>query len=170
MNRRLDQLTRRYAAWMLLAAFLWVVQPLASSLFCHNDSSHDHSAHGSTLSSENAHGHGHDESHADVHQTDVHQAASSSAHHSAASQRPEPTPESCCSQSQETPVTLAAAVSYTGSSIKNAPTSPPVAILPVTYQGEVALTVSSRAGPDIPSLYSQLSRSSFSNRAPPFSA
>ena len=163
MNRRPDQSTRRYAAWMLLAAFLWVMQPLASSLFCHEDSSHDHSAHASSHSSENAPGH--KEAHANVHKE-----VSSSAPHVAASERPEPAPESCCSQTREIPVTVAAAVSYSGLSVKDAPASSPPATLSPIYQREVALTASSRAGPDIPSLYSQLSRSSFSNRAPPFLA
>ena len=167
MNRRIDNSTRRYAAWMLLAAFLWMMQPLASSLSCHEDSGHDHSSHdhsarASTLAFENAHEH--DESHADVHHE-----ASSSAHYSAASQPSQPVHESCCSQIQQTPLTVATAVSYSGPSVKDAPASSPVAILPLTYQAEVILTVSSRAGPDIPSVYSQLSRSSFSNRAPPFS-
>ena len=167
MTQRIDNPTRRYAAWMLLAAFLWVMQPLASSLFCHDHSghdhsSHDHSAHASTLHFENVHEH--DESHADVHHE-----ANSSAHYSAASQPSQPAHESCCSQIQQTPLIVAAAVSYSGPSVKEAPASSPVAILPLTYQAEVVLSVASRAGPDIPSLYSQLSRSSFSNRAPPFS-
>lgn len=170
MNQRLDQLKRRYTAWMLLAVFVWVSQPVATSFFCHDDVSHDHSAHAAkTQSSEHKRGSG-SHGHAAPHTHGASHEGSTHAQRGDASETPQPAHETCCCQPQQTPVTAAAALSYSGSSSKHSVAAPPAAILPVTYPPEAPPAVASRAGPDVPSLYSQLCRSSFSNRAPPFTA
>jgi hypothetical protein len=176
LNRRFEQLKRRYAAWMLLAVFAWVSQPVGTALFCHDDFSHGHSAPASVSQSSGAlqdQSETHDHSEHD-HGTHAHAAPHAGAtipdQAGASSQLPEPTQEACCCQSQETPVTAVAAGSYFGADGKSHIVLPPVAILTLTYEPEGVPAVGSRAGPDVPSLYSQFCRSSFSNRAPPFSA
>ena len=165
MNRRLDQLKRRYASWMMLAVFVWVMQPVGTAFFCHDDVSQGHSAHASESQS-SGHQHGNGESH-DHAASD--KDGSTPTQSGASSELPKPASETCCCQPQETPATAVAAVSHAGSDDKAQVASPPVAILPLTYLAEAAPAAASRAGPDVPSLYSQLCRSSFSNRAPPFS-
>ena len=174
-NRRLDQIKRRYASWMLLAVLMWVGPPLGTSLFCHDDFAHDHSAHASTpQSSGHQHDSGGDHDHDKAHDA-FHAAESTPAHQDASQQDasrelPEPAHEACCCQPQQAPAKATAAVSHSGSDGKSQVVSPHVAIRPLTYEPEATPTVASRAGPDIPSLYSQFCRSSFSNRAPPFPA
>ena len=170
MNRRLDHLKRHYAAWMLAAVFVWVMQPVGTSVFCHDDFAHDHSAHASIPQSaghqhESDDDHDHDEAH-----DAFHEAASTPVQQDVSSELPESAHEVCCCQPQETPVTAVAGVSHSGSDGKSQVVSPSFAILSLTYAPEAPPTVASRAGPGIPSLYSLLLRSSFSNRAPPFSA
>lgn len=172
MNRRFDQLKQRYAAWMLPAVFVWVMQPVGTALFCHDDISHDHSAHASeTHSSGHQHGSGENHAHSAPHAQDTaHKAASTPVRDGASSELPAPANEACCCQPQKTPAMATAIISHSGTGGKSQVVAPLVAVLPLTYEPEMPPSVASRASPDAPSLYSQLCRSSFSNRAPPFSA
>lgn len=176
LNWRFEQLKRRYAAWMLLAVFAWVSQPIGTALFCHDDFSHGHSAPASAVQSSErleglnqTHDHG-DHDHGTHAHAAPHNGASTSIRIGASSELPAPIQEACCCQPQETPATAVAAGSYSGPDGKSHIVLPPVAILALSYEPEGVPAVGSRAGPDVPSLYSQFCRSSFSNRAPPFSA
>jgi hypothetical protein len=176
LNWRLEQLKRRYAAWMLLAIFTWVSQPVGTALFCHDDFSHGHSAPASVAQASersedqsethdhSAHDHGtHDHA-------APHDAVSTPVQVGSSNQVPGPIQEACCCQPQENPATAVTAGSYSGPDGKSHIVLPPIAILTLSYEPEGVPAVGSRAGPDVPSLYSQFCRSSFSNRAPPFSA
>ena len=156
---------RKSAIWMLLAILVWVLQPVGTSLFCHTDAAHDHSAPASAMHEGKAHNH----TAPHAHGTSATQGSTPAARN-ASSKPSEPAHEACCCQPQNTSVTVAAAVSYSASNSQESATPTPIAVLAFAYASATPPTVSSRAGPDVASLYSQLCRSSFSNRAPPFSA
>jgi len=183
MNGRLDYRKRLPAAWMLLAALVWVSQPFGTSLFCHPDSSHDHGTHDQGTHTHGAQGHG-----SYGHTTHHHSAHSqtgpvSSGHHhtsaigdnrsqtktQASGERSGNHEESCCSQPNDNAASFVIATIYSFTSDKTDATQA-VAVLLQVFRPERAPAVQSRAGPSVPTVVSQLRRCSLLDRAPPISA
>jgi hypothetical protein len=162
------------AAWSLLAVLVFVTQGLGSSLFCHEDSSHDHSSHShDSVTTHQETGHHHGGLDAENHHH-ANSAAQGESHSSSASLAPASLPdrsnESCCCQPDNSPALTAAPAFYSAPTGKNFVPSPMAAELPPIFLLEVSTAVHSRAGPSVPSVISQLRRSSLLNRAPPISA
>ena len=151
-NKRFDRLERTKkwpAAWLLLAILVFAFQPLGMVLFCHQDAAHDHASH-------------------------EHPAATQHYNHSSetltsAAHPPEHSDETCCSQSDPSPVVPVIVTSYSAPTSKFAASPSQFAVISQVVFLEAAPAIQSRAGPLIPSVVSQLRRSSLLDRAPPLS-
>ncbi len=163
-NKSFDRLERTQkwpAAWLLLAILVFVFQPLGMGLFCHEDAAHDHASHEHpTATQHDSHSHSDAATQRESHSHEALKNAADAPGHSE---------ESCCCQVESAPVVAAAAASFTAPSSKFAASPPQFAIISQVVLLEAVPTIQRRAGPLIPSVVSQLRRSSLLDRAPPFS-
>lgn len=165
MSRNVIRHQRQSHVWMLLALLTFILQPLGSGLFCHEDPAHDHSTH--AAGDHNFNGVGQDavENHHDA-QTE----SGSQNTHITADHLPAHPEEICCSSSNNAPAVPTVTSAHSSPSVKDAASMLPPGVLSQVFLPFVTTTARSRAGPSIPTIVSQLRRSSLLNRAPPLLA